>query len=307
MRYTLLLSFLFLIVSCNQTEKEYTTWNNYGGSKENIHYSSLTEIDTNNVSQLQPAWIFNTGDADTVKNSQIQCNPIIVDSIMYLTSPTLKLFALHAGQEKKYGSSTLIQLMSLNFVLNNSRGVTYWTDGKNDKRIFYVASSYLHCIDATNGQLVRSFGDSGLVDLHNDLGREVADLFVTATSPGIIYKDLYILGSRVDEGAAAAPGHIRAFDVRTGKLRWIFHTIRNPVKLVMKHGKIRKHINILAALIAGAVLPLMKKEEFYLHQLVLLLMIFMVVKEKGKFICQLFTCIRCRNRKTQMAFSIYTS
>ncbi|HMK17427.1 MAG TPA: PQQ-binding-like beta-propeller repeat protein [Chitinophagaceae bacterium] len=227
MRYALLLSFLFFIASCSQNEKEYNTWNNYGGSKENIHYSSLTEIDTSNVSQLQPAWIFNTGDADTVKNSQIQCNPIIVDSIMYVTSPTLKLFALHAGTGQKIWEFDP-DSMSLNFVLNNSRGVTYWTDGKNDKRIFYVASSYLHCIDATNGQLVRSFGDSGLVDLHKDLGREVQDLFVTATSPGIIYKDLYILGSRVDEGAAAAPGHIRAFDVRTGKLRWIFHTIPQP-------------------------------------------------------------------------------
>jgi len=227
MRYTLLLSFLFFIASCSQTKKEYNTWNNYGGNKENIHYSSLTEIDTNNVEQLQPAWIFNTGDADTVKHSQIQCNPIVVDSIIYLTSPTLKLFALHAGMGKKIWEFDP-DSMSLNFVLNNSRGVTYWTDGKNDKRIFYVASSYLHCIDATNGQLIRSFGDSGLVDLHNDLGREVQDLFVTATSPGIIYKDLFILGSRVDEGAAAAPGHIRAFDVRTGKLRWIFHTIPQP-------------------------------------------------------------------------------
>jgi quinoprotein glucose dehydrogenase len=227
MRYSFLLAFLSLLTSCKQTEKKYTTWNTYGGSKENTHYSSLTEIDTNNVSQLEPAWIFNTGDADTVKNSQIQCNPIIVDSIMYVTSPTLKLFALHARTGQKIWEFDP-DSMSLNFVLNNSRGVTYWTDGKNDKRIFYVASSYLHCIDATNGQLVRSFGDSGLIDLHNDLGRGVADLFVTATSPGIIYKDLYILGSRVDEGAAAAPGHIRAFDLKTGRLRWIFHTIPRP-------------------------------------------------------------------------------
>jgi quinoprotein glucose dehydrogenase len=227
MRYILFLSFLFFIASCSQTEKKYNTWNSYGGSKENNHYSSLIEIDINNVSQLQPAWVFNTGDADSIKHSQIQCNPIVVDSTLYLTSPTLKLFALHAGTGQKIWEFDP-DSMSLNFVLNNSRGVTYWTDGKNDKRIFYVASSYLHCIDATNGQLIRSFGDSGLVDLHNDLGREVADLFVTATSPGIIYKDLFIIGSRVDEGAAAAPGHIRAFDVRTGKLRWIFHTIPKP-------------------------------------------------------------------------------
>ena len=227
MKYFFLLSLLFLITACKHTEKKYTTWNNYGGSKENIHYSSLTEIDTSNVSQLQPAWIFNTGDADTVNNSQIQCNPVIIDSIMYFTSPTLKLFAVHAATGKKIWEFDP-DSMSLNFVLNNSRGITYWTDGKNDKRIFYVASSYLQCIDATNGHLVKSFGDSGSIDLHNDLGREVADLFVTATSPGIIYKDLYILGSRVDEGAAAAPGHIRAFDIRTGKMRWIFHTIPQP-------------------------------------------------------------------------------
>ena len=232
MKFSIGLLILPFIVSCSQPEKQYNTWNNFGGSKENIHYSSLSQIDTSNVSQLQPAWIFNTGDADTAEHSQIQCNPIIVDSIIYMTSPALKLFALHAGTGEKIWEFDPDSMSGndqpLNFGLNNIRGVTYWTDGKNDKRIFYVASSYLHCIDATNGQLVKSFGDSGLIDLHNDLGREVQDLFVTATSPGIIYKDLYILGSRVDEGAAAAPGHIRAFDARTGKLRWSFHTIPQP-------------------------------------------------------------------------------
>ena len=223
--------FLSIIISCTSSEKKYDTWNNYGGSKDNIHYSSLIQIDTSNVSQLQPAWIFNTGDADTARSSQIQCNPIIVDSIMYFTSPTLKLYAVHAATGKelwKFDPDSISVRRQLNFGLNNIRGVTYWTDGKNDRRILYVASSSLHCIDAANGQLVRSFGDSGLVDLHKDLGREAGDLFVTATSPGIIYKDLYILGSRVAEEAAAAPGHIRAYDVRTGKIRWIFHTIPQP-------------------------------------------------------------------------------
>lgn len=221
-----------LFSACSSPKKKYNTWENYGGSKENIHYSSLSQIDTNNVSQLQPAWIFHSGDADTAKFSQIQCNPIIIDSVMYITSPTLKLFALHAGTGKKIWEFNPDSLSKnkewWHFILNNSRGITYWTDGKADKRILYVASSYLHCVNATTGQLIPGFGDSGIVDLHNYLDREVQDLFVTATSPGIIYKDLYILGSRVDEGPAAAPGHIRAFDVRTGKLRWIFHTIPQP-------------------------------------------------------------------------------
>ena len=117
---------------------------------------------------------------------------------------------------------------AFHFIMNNSRGVTYWTDGKDDKRILFVAGSYLYALDAHNGKLFHHFGDLGKVDLHEGLGRDVKDLYVTATSPGIIYKDLFILGSRVDEGPAAAPGHIRAFDTRTGQLKWIFHTIPQP-------------------------------------------------------------------------------
>src|SRR5688572_20531675 len=129
MKFICLILVFFLFLSCSQREKKYNTWENYGGNKENNHYSSLTEIDTNNVSQLQPAWIFNTGDADTAKNSQIQCNPIVVDSIIYFTSPTLKLFALHAGTGKKIWEfnpdSMFRNNQFMHFVLNNSRGVTY--------------------------------------------------------------------------------------------------------------------------------------------------------------------------------------
>lgn len=226
------ITILAILMACGSPDQQFTAWDTYGGGKQNIHYSGLQEIDTSNVAGLQPAWIFHTGDADTAKFSQIQCNPIIIDSVMYVTSPTLRLFALHAGTGKKlweFNPDSLYRNSAFHhFILNNSRGVTYWTDGKNDKRIFFVASSYLHCIDALTGKLVTGFGDQGKLDLHEGLGRDVKDLFITATSPGIIYKDLYILGSRVDEGPAAAPGHIRAFDVRTGKLQWIFHTIPQP-------------------------------------------------------------------------------
>ena len=223
--------FLFLAACTSSTEK-HTTWENYGGSKKGIRYSSLTEIDTSNVHLLQPAWIFNTGDADTAKFSQIQCNPIIIDSIMYVTSPTLKLFALHAGTGKKIWEfnpdSVHRNEKFFHFIINNNRGVTYWTDGKEDKRIFFVTGSVLNCLNAMTGEIIKSFGHNGIKDLHEDLGRDAKDLLVVATSPGIIYKDLFILGSRVDEGPAAAPGHIRAYDVRTGELKWIFHTIPHP-------------------------------------------------------------------------------
>jgi quinoprotein glucose dehydrogenase len=224
---------LIAMVSCSdKTEKKYEDWNNYGGTKEMIRYSTLREVDTSNVQQLQVAWTYHTGDADTVNHSQIQCNPIIVDGILYGTSPQMKLFAIDAatGNEKwVFNPFDSLQGNKRSFfVMNNSRGVAYWTDGADDKRVFYTAGPFLLCIDANTGTYVTGFGDSGRVDLHTGLDRDVADLFITASSPGIIYKGLLIMGSRVDEGPAAAPGHIRAYDVRTGKRQWIFHTIPHP-------------------------------------------------------------------------------
>src|SRR5438309_8739744 len=88
-----LILFLYILSSCRHKENDYSGWSNYGGSKDNIHYSSLTQIDTSNVQQLKVAWIYHTKDGDTVNHSQIQCNPLIVDGIVYGTTPQLKLFA----------------------------------------------------------------------------------------------------------------------------------------------------------------------------------------------------------------------
>ncbi len=201
----------------------------YGGNKERNHYSSLTQIDTGNVSQLQVAWTFHTGDADST--TQIQTNPVIIDSILYGVSPKLKLFALNAATGKLkwiFDPNDSTKKFAGYFSMNVCRGVTYYSGGENDKRIFYGAGPRLYCIDALKGKPVASFGDSGSIDLHNDLGRNVQELYVANTTPGIIYKDMIIIGTRVAEDAAAAPGYIRAYDVHSGKLRWIFHTIPQP-------------------------------------------------------------------------------
>jgi len=223
-------SFVFFL-SCRGHNQDFTGWPVYNGSSLGIKYSSLSQIDTGNVQQLREAWEYHTGNADTVNHSQIQCNPIVVDGILYGTSPSLKLFALDAatGREKwVFNPIETNRNKSLSdFILNNNRGVTYW-EGDNDKRIFYTAGSAIYAIDAVTGKLISSFGKEGRVDLHEGLGRDVHDLYVAATSPGIIYKDLLIMGSRVSEGSDAAPGHIRAYDVRTGQMRWIFHTIPHP-------------------------------------------------------------------------------
>lgn len=226
------LFFLSIISACNsKKETAYNSWSVYGGNKENNRYSSLTQIDTGNVTQLQVAWQYHTGDSGQM--TQIQVNPIVVDNILYGVSPKLKLFAVDAatGKEKWVFNPVSDSAKDVKgagyFMMNVCRGVAYYADDK-DKRIFYSASSSLFCIDAATGKPITTFGENGKIDLHNDLGINAASLYVASTTPGIIYKDLIIIGTRVSEEMPAASGHIRAYDVHTGKLRWIFHTIPQP-------------------------------------------------------------------------------
>ena len=229
---------VIVAASCKAPVKEsYKNWEVYGGTKDAMHYSSLTEVDTNNVSQLLVAWTYHTGDADTASHSQIQCNPIVIDGILYALTPKMKMFAVDAATGKQiwvFDPKTYIAVdtneqkrLSMQFT-NTGRGVTYWTDGKDDKRVFYTAGPYLICINAVTGNAVNTFGNNGRIDLHDGLGRDVKDRYITSNTPGVIYKDLLILGTRVAEDATAAPGHLRAYNVVTGKQEWIFHTIPQP-------------------------------------------------------------------------------
>ncbi len=223
---------LILIIGVSLSCKQAVEWTNYGGNKANNHYSSLTQIDTNNVSTLKIAWEYHTGDADD--KTQIQGNPLIIDGILYGVSPKLKLFALDAATGKQQWVFDPAEPNSSSakgggyFSMNVCRGVAFYKNGNNDQRIFYSASGSMYCINAENGKPILSFGNNGKIDLHQDLGVDASNLYVASTTPGIIYKDMIIVGTRVAEEAAAAPGHIRAYDVHTGKLRWIFHTIPQP-------------------------------------------------------------------------------
>jgi quinoprotein glucose dehydrogenase len=211
----------------------YTGWPAYAGSKEGNRYSSNEEINLSNVKQLKQVWTYSTHDKDTANRSQNQCNPIMVDGVLYGTSPKLKLFALDAAT----GAQKWLFDPAKEDTTNNgdpmayykvSRGVIYWQDHTGDqKRIFYSVGAKTFAIDVQTGKPVRSFGKGGFIDLTKNLGRETKS-FVAGTTPGVVYKDLFIVGTRVAESADAAPGHIRAYDAVTGKLRWIFHTIPHP-------------------------------------------------------------------------------
>ena len=211
-----------------------TDWVAYGGNKAGNRYSPLTQINLKNVKQLRVAWEYDAsklpdGVAAPRRPMEIQCQPIIVKGIIYGTTPHLSLFALEADTGRELWRFDPFKSGTPRFHVN--RGVMYWESGK-DRRILYTAGNQLFALDATSGRLVETFGNAGKVDLGEGVsgrpGRGDDKLSVEATSPGVIYKDVLGIGSRVSEYGDAAPGHIRAFDVRTGKLKWTFHTVPEP-------------------------------------------------------------------------------
>ena len=193
-------------------------WPVYGGSPENNHYSSLVQINRANVKQLAVAWSF-----DTDEEGGLQTSPIIVNGVLYGITPTQKVFALDAATGKlKWEFDSGIK------GTQPDRGLSYWTD-RRSSRILVGVTNFLYALDAATGKPFPTFGKQGHIDLRENLGRQpTKSQSIYLTSPGIVYKDLVIVGGRNPETLPAPPGNIRAYDVRTGKLRWSFHTIPHP-------------------------------------------------------------------------------
>ena len=200
-------------------------WRAYHGDRGARKWSPLVEIDRSNVAQLRPAWEYASGGAEVGK-TQIQCNPLVVEGVLYGVSPALAAFALDAATGRELWR--FAPRTKANGALAPTRGLVYWSDGAGDERIFFGRGHQLFALDARTGRPIRSFGSRGAVDLREGLAEKLSDDFVVATTPGVIYRDLLIQGTRVSEIANAAPGHVRAYDVRTGALRWTFHTIPQP-------------------------------------------------------------------------------
>jgi quinoprotein glucose dehydrogenase len=215
---------LAILLSFPLTLSAQKDWPVYAGNSSGTRYSTLAQINSRNAAKLQVAWTYDTGDSSP--GSEMQCNPIVIDGVLYATTPKLRLIALDAATGKlrwtfdPFANERVIGK-------SRNRGVTYWSDGK-DQRIFVVARNYLYSVDAATGKGVSAFGENGRVDLRQGLGREPQGLSISATTPGIIYRDMLILGSILPETLPAGPGDIRAFDVHTGKVRWTFHTIPHP-------------------------------------------------------------------------------
>ena len=227
----LLVISITLFTSCsNSVSDDYSGWANYGGTKDANRYSSIDQINLENVTGLEEAWVFNTGDKDTANRSEMQCNPIVIYGTLYVTSSKFKLFALDptSGKQKWVFDPSANSVEKMGFGIN--RGLMYWQDEKGtDKRIFYGAASKLYAVNAINGEPIKDFGNEGSIELKEGLDiPESQDGSLLLKTPGVIFKDLLIVGMSLSEDADALPGHVRAFDVRTGKRKWIFHTIPQP-------------------------------------------------------------------------------
>jgi quinoprotein glucose dehydrogenase len=192
-------------------------WPAYGGDAEGSRYSSLGQINRENVTELTVAWTYDTGET-----GGFQVSPIVVDGVLYANTPRHRVIALDAATGRLiWRFDSKLEGRAPN------RGVTYWS-AASERRIFAAVDQFLYALDARTGNPVTTFGDNGRIDLRSGLDRDPASQSVRLTTPGVVYKDLLIVGGRTSEGAGASPGDVRAYDARTGQLRWKFHTIPRP-------------------------------------------------------------------------------
>lgn len=191
-------------------------WPIYGGGANGDRFSPLTQIDPSNVAKLQQVWQID-GEA-----GGLQTTPLVIDGVLFGYTTTQQVFAADAATGKPiwtFDSGVVGR--------QPARGLTYWAES-GERRLFAGVTNKLYALDPASGQPITSFGDNGAIDLRKDLGNNYEKNTVALTSPGVIYKDMIIVGFRTSEMKPAAPGWIRAYDVRTGKLRWVFHTIPQP-------------------------------------------------------------------------------
>ena len=192
-------------------------WPQYGGDVGGTRYSTLTQINKQNVSGLKPAWRFD------VAAAAMQTQPIVVDRTLYAFSPDGNVIALDAASGKQKWSYKLAQTPR-----GGGRGLTYWTDGR-ERRLIVPANFLVYSLDPETGQPIASFGDSGKIDIRvglRDADPEKNQMRIS--SPPSLYKDIFIVNGGVPENSPSVPGDIRGYDVRTGKLLWTFHTVPRP-------------------------------------------------------------------------------
>jgi glucose dehydrogenase len=192
-------------------------------------HSSLTQINRDNVTKLQPAWTFDTGDwsdGSVQSRSSFAAAPLVIDNVLYIPSPTSRLYALDAesGEQIWMFDPQIDKSVPRNLFVN--RGVSSWTDGK--RRVIFLGDiqGRLWALDAKTGKLDPKFGDGGKVDLRVGMADKFPEARYGPTSPTSVCANVVIAGSLVSDGEPQGPsGDVRGFDTQTGKELWRFHTV----------------------------------------------------------------------------------
>lgn len=194
--------------------KPFTTWNDFMGSPESMQYSALKQINKSNIKDLKVAWTYNTGDQQVYSFT-----PLIAHGVAYIMGKNSSIVAVEANSGK--------ELWTYPTTILRYRGLNYWENADGtDRRIFFPDKDQLFAIDAKTGKLISTFGDNGKVNLKVGLGRDSNKIpRIQPTSPGRVFENLIIMGSGTGERYDSPPGDLRAYDVRTGKLVWQFHSI----------------------------------------------------------------------------------
>jgi quinoprotein glucose dehydrogenase len=199
-------------------------WPIYHGDATASHYSQLKQVTKKNVKQLQLAWTYASSPTPVDDRSELQCNPIVVDGVMYGVAPEGFIFAVNAATGKELWRYDFYGGLDVRRRSGRVRGLAHWRDGK-EARLLIGMSNSLQAVDPATGTQIKSFGDNGAVDLRAGLDRDPEEVSFSFTTPGVVYKDLYIVGGFVSENYGSAPGDIRAYNVRTGERVWSFHTV----------------------------------------------------------------------------------
>ncbi len=199
----------------------YTSWREYGGSPDDAQYSALKQINRSNVSELKQVWFYPAGN----NGFRFGMNPIIIDGVMYVAGRDNSVVALDAVRGKEIWVHPIVK--GSNF---SHRGLVYWeSKDRSDHRILYVTNNHLWAIDARTGKSILSFGDQGSADLRVGLGRPPESIRqIGSGTPGKIFGNLLLMGSATGEDYESPPGDLRAYNVVTGKMAWIFHTVPHP-------------------------------------------------------------------------------
>ena len=222
---------IVLVFSTSGSAQQGTTgeWHVHGGDSGYTRYSSLDQINKDTVGDLDIAWRRSSVDAalilqwpDLQYSNQLRSTPIMVDGILYASNGIglVEAFAPGTGQTLWVQDHSFLGDDTPRGASN--RGVAYWADGA-DKRIFSIRPPYLLATNASTGQSLDSFGSNGKVDLRYD-----AETGYSGTSPPVVVKDVVILGSAMADHPYTKeqhPGDVRAYDVRTGELRWTWSPI----------------------------------------------------------------------------------